>query len=401
MIRLEPGLRKGRLRLPQSKSHAHRVLIADFLAGGTLYRTANPLDCDDIIATKRCLDRTGRALTPGVASVCLPVGESGTTRRLLGPVVAALGLKPDWQMEGRLASRPQIEYAELKPGVHELPGDVSSQFVSGLLLALPIAVDATPSSRQKESSTAYSEIRLTSPLASRGYVDMTLDVLKTYGIDVTETPTGFLVPAGRYVLPSGGVQIESDWSGAAFPLALNALGNEIDFPTEGLSDVSRQPDRVVGEYLQRMTLSSHATGMSRPLCVDVDACPDLFPVLTVVAAAQSRVTRFTGIRRLRLKESDRIAAMSDVLARFGVRVDVSDDAFVVHGVTPRTGRALTPGAPALFRGGTFTSFADHRIAMSIAVGATRASAPVSIDNETCAAKSYPTFFEDFAALMKL
>ena len=382
MIRLEPGLRKGRLRLPQSKSHAHRVLIADFLAGGVAYREADPLDCDDIVATKRCLASLAAAkgdatfLSRERKSVRLPVGESGTTRRLLGPVVAALGLTPEWKMEGRLASRPQIEYADLKPGVHTLPGDVSSQFVSGLLLALPL-------------TDGDSEIRLSSPLASRGYVDMTLDVLKTYGIRVTETATGFHVPAGRYVLPAGGVRIESDWSGAAFPLSLNALGNEIEFPTDGLSDESRQPDRVVRELLDRIVSDSHATGMSRFLCdaassLDVDACPDLFPVLTVVAAAQPRVTRFTGVRRLRLKESDRVAAMADVLARFGVAVDVSDDAFVVH------------GASAPFNGGDFTSYADHRIAMSIAVGATCASSPVVIDNETCAAKSYPTFFADLS-----
>ena len=380
MIRLEPGLRKGCLRLPQSKSHAHRVLIADFLASGVAYRETNPLDCDDILATKRCLASLAAAkgdatsLSREKKCVHLLVGESGTTRRLLGPVVAALGLTPEWKMEGRLASRPQIEYADLKPGVHTLPGDVSSQFVSGLLLALPLA-------------KGDSEIRLSSPLASRGYVDMTLDVLKTYGISVTETEAGFCVLAGRYVLPSGGVRIESDWSGAAFPLALNALGNEIEFPTDGLSDESRQPDRVVREYLTRMTIPSHATGMSRPLCVDVDACPDLFPVLTVVAAAQPRVTRFTGIRRLRLKESDRVAAMADVLSRFGVAVDVADDAFVVHGMSEP------------FKGGEFSSYADHRIAMSIAVGVTRAAAPVVIDNETCAAKSYPTFFDDMATCL--
>ena len=365
MIRLEPGLRKGRLRLPQSKSHAHRVLIADFLAGGTAYREADPLDCEDVVATKRCLTELDACVDAARAPRLL-VGESGTTRRLLGPVVAALGLRPDWRMEGRLAARPQIEYADLKPGLHELPGDVSSQFVSGLLLALPLLA-------------GDSEIRLSSPLASRGYVDMTLDVLKTYGIDVTETPSGFRVPAGRYALPAGGVRIESDWSGAAFPLALNALGNEIAFPTDGLSDASRQPDRVVRALLDRLTAASGAE-----VTIDVDACPDLFPVLTVVAAAQPRATSFTGLRRLRLTEPDRVAAMEDVLARFGVAVDVSEEAFVVRG----DGRG--------FRGGDFTSHADHRIAMSIAVGATRACGPVSMDNATCAAKSYPTFFEDFS-----
>jgi len=391
MICLEPGLREGELRLPPSKSHAHRVLIADFLAGGSAYREVNPLDCDDIVATKRCLSAlafctgraptpgpfctgraptpgpfcTGRALTPGIAPVFLPVGESGTTQRLLGPIVVALGLKPVWQMEGRLATRPQRAYAELKPGVYTLPGDVSSQFVSGLLFALPLLEDE-------------SQIRLSSPLSSRGYVEMTLEVLKAYGICIEEGKTGFRVPAGRYVRPTDTVQIESDWSSAAFLFALNALGNEIAFSREGLSETSHQPDRVVREILEKMPFLPS---------VDVDACPDLFPVLTVVAAAQQKETSFTGIRRLRLKESDRVAAMKDVLTRLGVRVDVTDESFVVHGTK-------NP-----FKGGSFTSYADHRIALSIAVGATHAAAPVTIDNVSCASKSYPTFFADFSALI--
>ncbi len=373
MITLEPGLRRGALRLPQSKSHAHRVLVADFLAGGTAYRAGGLQDCDDVAATRRCLAALAEALS-SVASqpsrrVALPVGESGTTRRLLGPVVAALGLAPDWRMRGRLAARPQVEYAVLRPGVHELPGDVSSQFVSGLLLALPLLGEG-------------SEIRLSSPLASRGYVDMTLDVLASYGIVVCETAAGFRVSPGRYSAPPHDVRIEADWSGAAFPLALNALGNDIDFPRQGLDGDSRQPDRAVCALLDRLTAPSSA------LSLDVDACPDLFPVLAVVAAAQPRTTRFTGVRRLRLKESDRVAAMADVLARLGVPVHVSDEAFSVFG----TGRP--------FRGGAFSSFSDHRIAMSVAVSATRASSSVTIDDEACAAKSYPTFFGDFVALRR-
>ena len=386
MTRLEPGLRRGTMAVPVSKSHAHRVLIAEFLAGRTVCLAANVADCDDIRATKRCLAALAARLAPrardtdagtaprardvGARPVTLDCGESGTTRRLLGPVVAALGVTPNWVMKGRLATRPQIDYTKLEPGVQVLAGDVSSQFVSGLLFALPLL-------------DGDSEIRLTSPLASRGYVDMTLDVLRAYGVSVEETATGFRV-AGRqrFCAPADGPHIETDWSGAAFPLAMNALGNAIrltDASAAGLSADSRQPDRAIVRILKDFAGAGDVT-------VDIDACPDIFPVLTVVAARRAGVTRFTGIRRLRLKESDRVAAMAGVLTRFGVATDVSDGAFAVRG-------QLTP-----LRGGAFRSFADHRIAMSIAVGATVADAPVEIDDAACAAKSYPDFFAQFAAL---
>jgi len=368
VICLKPGLRRGTMAVPVSKSHAHRVLIAEFLAGRTASLAPDAADCDDIAATKRCLKALdGRPL---VAPLPLDCGESGTTRRLLGPVVAALGVTPHWVMKGRLASRPQIDYANLSPGVHTLAGDVSSQFVSGLLFALPLL-------------DGDSEIRLASPLASRGYVDMTRDVLASYGVRTDETATGFRVAGGqRFVAPADGPRIETDWSGAAFPLAMAALGNDIrlaDACAAGLSAGSRQPDRAIVHLLAAMAAAGEVE-------VDVDECPDLFPVLTVVAAKRADMTRFTGIRRLRLKESDRVAAMADVLRRFGVAAEVSDAVFVVRGQS----------AP--LRGGAFRSFSDHRIAMSIAVGATVADAPVEIDDADCAAKSYPSFFPQFAVL---
>ena len=305
----------------------------------------------------------------GEESLSLDCGESGTTRRLLGPVVAALGVKPNWIMRGRLASRPQIDYATLAPGVQTIAGDVSSQFVSGLLFALPLL-------------DGDSEIRLSSPLASRGYVDMTLGVLKTYGIKVEVLRAGFLVPGRqRFVAPADGPRIETDWSGAAFPLAMKALGNAIEIDAAsaaGLRDDSLQPDRAVVGLLEKMSGAGEIE-------IDVDECPDIFPVLSVVAAKRNGVTRFVGIRRLRLKESDRVAAMADVLTRFGVAVEVTDEQFIVRGrVMPLCG-------------GMFRSFSDHRIAMSIAVGATVSDGVVEIDDAECAAKSFPTFFSQFAA----
>ena len=374
MTRLKPGLRSGEMSVPVSKSHAHRVLIAEFLAGRTGSLAADAADCDDVAATKRCLTALDARLASRTRNIEDPIaldcGESGTTRRLLGPVVAALGVRPQWVMKGRLAARPQIEYAALRPGVHELAGDVSSQFVSGLLFALPLL-------------GGDSEIRLTSPLASRGYVDMTLDVLRRYGVRADETSDGFRVPGRqRFAAPADGPLIETDWSGAAFPLAMKALGNRVEVAAEsaaGLFANSRQPDRAVVRLLAEMSAAGEIE-------VDVDECPDLFPALTVVAAKRDGVTRFVGIRRLRLKESDRVAAMADVLSRFGVAADVSEGEFVVRGRT----------SP--LRGGAFRSFADHRVAMAAAVGATVADGPVEIDDADCAAKSFPTFFPQFAAL---
>ena len=436
-VTLKNGLRAGVMRLAPSKSHAHRVLMAEFLAGRFDALVENPVDCDDIAATKRCLRTLADAVPPpvlgrGVAkpSVAEPrpragggtkldVGESGTTRRLLGPVVAALGVTPEWIMRGRLASRPQIDYADLKPGVQELPGDVSSQFVSGLLFALPIL-------------KGDSEIRLTTPLASRGYVNMTLDVLKAYGIVIEETDAGFKVPGNqKYVAPADGPQIEGDWSGAAFILALAALGNDVTMSAADRASLkadSLQPDKAIEGMLEKLAVTAPVTparaslrdsALPRGICedtdgtvsLDVDACPDIFPILTVVAACRNGVTRFTGTRRLKIKESDRTAAMADVLGCLGVACDVGENEFVVKGtgrldgqvpgVTSRRGadrQAVTAPRREVAPGTLFPTYADHRIAMSIAVAATRASAPVSLDNTVCAAKSFPTFFEDFETL---
>ena len=355
MRMIEPGLRRGRVSVPQSKSHAHRLLIANFLAGDRECLADAAGDSADIIATKRCL----RALGSGDPAPILDCGESGSTLRFLAPVAAALGRTPRFVRAGRLAERPFKEYATLASGVHELAGDVSSQFVTGLLFALPLL-------------DGDSGIKFTTPLESRGYVDMTLSVLRRAGIGIAESAEGFSVKGGqRYrVQPC---EVEGDWSAAAFWVAMNALGSEV--AVDGLDGDSAQPDRAIAALLPEL-----------PETVDVSQCPDIFPVLTVAAAGRARRTIFTGIRRLRLKECDRVAAMEDVQRRFGVATEVSENRFVVLGT----------GAP--FEGGDFCAFGDHRIAMSIAVGATVARAPVRIDNPECVAKSYPAFFRDFDSL---
>ena len=357
---LANGQRKGVVTPPPSKSHLHRLLIAYFLAGGRDKLEYSPDDSADIAATRRCL----KALAGDTDEPVFDCGESGSTLRFMRPIAAALGKRPRYVLSGRLAKRPGIIYDTISPGLHELPGDVSSQFATGLLFALPLLA-------------GDSEICFTTPLESRGYVDLTLSVLASCGIAIQDTATGFLIPGGQsYSIPAS-MTPERDWSGASFWLAMNTLGSKIE--VRGLVDNSAQPDRrIVGLLAQ--------TGGEK----DMSQCPDIFPPLAIVAGAQGTVTRFTGVRRLRLKESDRIASVASMLRRLGIATDEENDAFTVHGKG-----VSYPGGVEL------STFGDHRIAMSAAVAATAASGPLFIDNPDCAAKSYPGFFDAFAAVEKI
>lgn len=355
-MKIGPGARYGAVKAPESKSHAHRVVIASFLAGRRDVLSEKSSDSLDVRATKRCL----AALSGTEEDPVLDCGESGSTLRFLAPVAAALGKRPHFLKAGRLADRPALEYTQLKAGVHVLPGDVSSQFATGLLFALPLL-------------EGNSRIVFSSPLESRGYVDMTLDVIRSCGIEIKETQDGFDVPGGQRYSAVEIPVIEGDWSGAAFWLAMNSLGSCIE--VSGLGTGGFQPDSAAQRLFSEM-----------PDVVDVSQCPDLFPALAVAAAGGRHVTRFTGISRLRIKECDRAAAMEDVLAGFGVRVACTGNEFTVF---PCEG---------LFKGGVFRTYGDHRIAMAIAAGATHADSCVEMDDSRCVAKSYPGFFADFCRL---
>jgi len=363
---IEPGRRRGRVEAPRSKSHEHRLLIADFLAGDYSRLAPREGDADDIQATKRCL----LALTGDDTAPFLDCGESGSTRRFLAPIAAALGKKPVFKTAGRLADRPQMDYDDLQPGEFKLAGDVSSQFVTGLLFALPLL-------------KGDSFIRFTAPLESKGYVEMTRRVLVGAGIFIGVRDDGYDVPGGQTYHAQPDVAVEGDWSGAAFWFAMNALGSDIK--VSGLDAKSVQPDRVVQDHLQRISTAWNG----ERVFVDVSECPDLFPALSVVAAASPGETVFTGTRRLRLKESDRTAAMENVLKRFGAEVENRENEFSVR------------GSEEPFRGGEIETGGDHRIAMAAAVGATHADGPVELDDAACAAKSYPSFFADFERLERM
>ena len=381
-VTITPGLLRGAITPPPSKSQAHRLLIADALADGES-RIEHLADSQDIQATRRCM---AALKAPGEDLPVLDCGESGSTLRFLIPVALALRGGGRFTGRGRLMERPQKPYFDLfdekgiayrqedgvltvqgrlTPGTFALPGDVSSQFVTGLLYALPLL-------------EGDSRITLTTPLESRGYVDMTLEALERFGIRA-ECPDGrtLRVPGGQTYRPCRAA-VDSDKSQAAFYYAANGLGGQVEIL--GLNPRSAQGDRCIVPYHMQLCGPGEAE-------LDVSQCPDLVPPLAAHAALRQGITRIVNAARLRIKESDRLTAVTQVLTALG--------ADVVEGAD----RLTITGQPEGLAGGvTVDSHNDHRIAMMAAIAATRCAAPVTIIGAECVAKSYPDFWEDYERL---
>lgn len=380
-LTLTPAKLQGKITPPPSKSYSHRALIAAALAGGES-RLSNLADSKDITATRRCLEALA---SDDKALPLLDCGESGSTLRFLIPVALALRSGARFTGQGRLMERPQKPYFDLfdakgisyelkgsvltvqgslPAGEYALPGDVSSQFVTGLLYALPLC-------REGES-----RITLTSPLESRAYVDMTVEVMARFGVQVTETEQGWLIPAGQTYQPNS-LTIEADWSQAGFFCAALGLGNPLDI--QGMNMTSTQGDMCIVPYCEKLNASGDVD-------LDVSQCPDLVPPLAVRAALRQGTTRIVNAARLRIKESDRLASVTQTLNALGARIEEHPDSLTIYGVDSLAG------------GVTVDCCNDHRIAMMAAVAATRCAAPVTLTGAQCVSKSYPTFWEDYARL---
>ena len=351
---IAPGPRRGAVTVPSSKSIAHRELIAAALSG-----VEPPLirgESNDTRATRACL----RAMMAGEA--VWPCGESGTTLRLLEPIAGVMGWKGAFRPEGRLAARPRLAFE--RKARYVIPGNVSSQFVSGLLMALPLA-------------DWDSEIVIDGALQSLDYVHLTEDVLRDAGISFSfsDSPVqAWCVPGGqRYRLP-GGREVEGDWSQAAFFLA---MGVEV----RGLRADSRQGDRAAARLMRELAGNDGGERV-----ISAAMIPDLVPALAARAALRRGLVRFTDCARLRLKESDRLESTAALVNGAGGTAFLDGDTLVVRG----DGRPL--------RGGKVRTFGDHRIAMAAAVLACGAAAPVTVDDADVVAKSYPGFWDDFDAL---
>ena len=405
-IVIEPSPLKGEITAIPSKSVAHRMLICAALADGpTTLRI--PKTSDDIDATADCLRALGAAITVNnedyivepIAQIenipLLDCGESGSTLRFLLPVAAAAADRCRFDGHGRLPERPLSDLTDamkehgvsfdgeklpftiggrLRGGIYRLPGNVSSQYITGLLLALPLC---------EEDSV----IELTTALESASYIDITLSVLKTFGITVHCERNRYIIPGKQVFRSPGTLPVEGDWSNAAFFLTAAALNNDITMT--GLNPNSAQGDRKIIALLEqlgavtqkdngRLTLRSDEL---KGCTIDIQDTPDLLPVLSVAAAFAQGKTTFINAARLRLKESDRLASSAAMIENLGGRAEVGEDELTVYG----TGLI----------GGTVDSCNDHRIAMSAAVAATRCSKPVTILNAEAVKKSYPGFYNDY------
>lgn len=378
-IVIQPGKLAGTVQAIPSKSQAHRLLICAAFCGEETTLVC-PATNRDIEATVDCLNALGakiqrtdtgyfvQPITTPRSRATLNCGESGSTLRFMLPIAGALGVEATFLLGGRLPQRPLSPLWEemermgcslsrptentvlcqgrLHPGKYTIDGGVSSQYITGLMLALSLMNEA-------------SQLEITGKIESQPYIALTKEVIALFG--------------GKPFVSPGEIEVEGDWSNGAFFLAAQSLGSGVT--VSGLSQQSAQGDRAV---LQLLPLLEAGT----PTIAAGDI-PDLIPILSVVAAANHGAV-FTNIARLRLKESDRVASTIAMLCALGGKAEATEDTLTVYG----TGLC----------GGTVDAVNDHRIAMSAAVAATVCAAPVTLLGAECVKKSYPNFWEEYSRL---
>ena len=395
----------GEVRVPGSKSMAERLILAWALSKTECGVEPNTT-ADDVAAMAECAEKIFDAIArkTSILDTPLKVRESGAVLRFVMPVLGALGLRADLIMEGRLPERPMealtVQLREhgmvvtrpendrfhvegqLFGGIFELPGNQSSQFISGLLMALPLLPD-------------NSELRVIGEIQSRPYVDMTLKVLSQCGIEIIEEEPGdFYIPGGQEYRLEGDHEVEGDWSAAAFWLAMGAAAaNGTRLKVTGLRPDSAHGDKEILKILNEMgaeiawegtavTVTAHDL---RAKTIDARNIPDLVPAIAIAAAAASGKTTIMNAERLRLKESDRLHAITEVLRSLGVMVNERPDGLEIFG-----GYKL--------HGGRVQSFGDHRIAMMAACLKVFCEGDIEIEGAGAVTKSYPEFWEDFRSL---
>lgn len=410
-VLINPKPLTGSIAIPPSKSLSHRAIIAASLCKGKSVIN-NIVLSDDVLATLEIMEKVGVKISRNPHQLVIhgqgkiAVGddnffdcnESGSTLRFLVPVLALSRQKVVFTGKPALFKRPMqvfetlfkdqgfcfqqseksiILAGTLSPDTYPIPGNVSSQFISGLMFALPLL-------------NGDSKIAITSPLESAEYVDLTIEMLRHFQIRIEKVEDGFLIP-GNQTYRSATIDVESDYSQLAFFAVAGMLSGPIT--CKRFLPGSLQPDRRIIEIVRAMGGSvtekkgEYTFSKSKTIgrSIDVSQCPDIAPVLALLGALSEGLTTIDNAQRLRLKETNRIKTTSDSLIALGVPVEVNETAFVVTGV------------PAL-NGGVFDSFGDHRIAMTLAVAAIRAKAPVVIKNAEAINKSYPNFFKDYQSL---
>lgn len=408
-ICLSPSRLQGSVSAIPSKSDAHRLLICAALSTSPT-KIYLPSSSEDIDATCRCLSALGANIQRGngflnilpvkdvPACPLLDCGESGSTLRFLLPVAAAICPRASFTGRGRLPDRPLGELTKvleahgvsfsspklpftisgkLTCGKYTVTGNVSSQYITGLLLALS-AVEGE------------SEIVLSSALESAAYIDITLHALSRFGISVEKTELGWKIPETKTFSSPENLTVDGDWSNAAFFLSAAALGHNVTLT--GLDASSPQGDKAILSVLENfgakvVTDNGKTTLLPADLhgcIVDARPIPDLLPILAVVAACSKGTTRFINAGRLRLKESDRLATTAAMLKNLGITATEKADELIVEG------GKLT--------GGKVNGANDHRIVMAASIAATLASGNVTITDSEAVNKSYPAFFDNLRSL---
>ena len=399
-VTVRPKRLSGQVTVPPSKSQAHRLLLCAALAQG-VSEVENVAFSQDILATLSCMEALGahwEEVSPGRLRITgipegewrgelprMDCGESGSTLRFMIPIALAVAGGGEFTGRGRLMQRPQKPYFDLfaekgitweqgentltvcgrlMPGEYRLPGNVSSQFFTGLLYALSLL-------------DGPSAVVSTTQLESADYINMTIDAMAEAGINVEKGEDGrsYRVHPSPYKAFTG--RVEADWSQAGFWYAAIALGNAVE--PEGMNASSAQGDMVIVPHFMRLTQPGDVT-------IDVSGCPDLVPPLAVMAAVREGTTRLVNAARLRIKESDRLSSVTAALNALGARVEEFPDSLTIYGMER-------------LRGGVSVDCCnDHRIAMMTAVAATRCEQPVTLLGADCVNKSYPNFWEHYEML---
>lgn len=410
-VQVTPNILNGEVTIPASKSDCHRAIICAALSRGkcTLSRVTWSKDIEATISCVNALgaktELKGDTLTidsshlfnngKGLFDCC----ESGSTLRFFVPVVSALGMEGEFVGRGKLPERPIGVYldtlpkngvscttegglplnvsGQLKSGTFEVPGNISSQFVTGLLLALPIL-------------EGDSKIVITSPMESIAYINMTIDTMKRFGVEVECTDYGYFVKGNQKYKPQD-YTVQGDWSHTAFFMVAGALGGKVT--VKGVDINSIQGDKEICSLVERfgakVTVGEDSVtvtkGEMKGISIDASQIPDLVPILAVCATGANGVTKIYNAERLRIKECDRLEATASLINNLGGVAGETEDGLVIQGVGS-------------LNGGKAEGYNDHRIVMSASVASIIARNKVTITDSQAINKSYPEFFKDFASL---
>lgn len=407
-VKVSPSTLQGAVAIPPSKSDVHRAIICAALSKGV--STLFPVELsNDIKATISCIEALGgkteyvnKKLTVDGSDMfksktaTLNCIESGSTLRFFVPVTALGGVNATFIGEGRLPERPIGIYLDTLPkagvtcktqgglpleisgtlqsGRFEIPGNVSSQFITGLMFALPLL-------------QGDSDIVLTSPIESIGYINMTIKTMSKFGVQVSETDYGWHIKGNQTYKPTDYIT-DGDWSQAAFFMCAGALKGETT--VNGVDITSTQGDKEIAEILKRfgadVTIGENFVTVKanelNGIEIDARQIPDLVPILAVTGAFAKGVTKITNAERLRIKESDRLSAIANALNNVGAKVTEKPDGLEIEGVNS-------------LNAGVAEGCNDHRIVMAMCVATLMSTGDITITDAMSINKSYPTFFEDY------